>query len=120
MNQSPNTNQPSKSQEAAGDLHIAAGPAGGQHASQAPAERIVGNFVVESDVPMPTHWERSSKSAKFPFGDLAVGQSIVIRGVNLENLDRVIDSWRKRKNIDLIRFPIFRDVMDEFRVTRRG
>ena len=80
----------------------------------------MGNFVVESGVPLPSHWERSGKHAKFPFGELAVGQSIVIRGVNLEHLDRVIDSWRKRKNIDMGRVPIFGSTDYEFRVFRRG
>ncbi len=120
MNQGPYTSHCPESQRTIGDSNTAAGPQGGQPSPQVPSERIVGNFVVESGVPLPSHWERSSKHEKFPFGELAVGQSIVIRGVNQDHLDRVIDSWRKRKSIDMGRVRIHGSALDEFRVFRRG
>jgi len=73
-----------------------------------------------SGVSAPSIWVRPGKRSKFPFGSLLVGQSIVVRAVNRETLDRAIDSWRKRKNIDLGRIPVVGDFVDEHLVFRRG
>lgn len=78
------------------------------------------NDSTDETVATPAVWERRSKHSRFPFGKLDVGQSIVIRGVDAANLDRVLDAWRKRKNIDMGRVFVHGSEYYECRVFRRS
>lgn len=58
---------------------------------------------------MPEFPARGSRRSKYPFALMAVGESVVIRGVKLAALDGAINTWRKHENILLGKVPLAGD-----------
>lgn len=64
------------------------------------ATRKVGTYVIESGVAMPD-FESQGSRGRYPFGELKVGESVVIRDVAEATLDGARRSWLVRRGIDL-------------------
>lgn len=62
--------------------------------------RKAGDYVIESDVPMPDFKSQASRG-RYPFGEMKVGESVVIRGVKEKTLDGARRSWLLRRGVDL-------------------
>lgn len=62
--------------------------------------RKVGNYVIDSDVAMPDFKSQASRG-RYPFGEMKVGESVVIQGVEEKTLDGARRSWLLRRGIDL-------------------
>ena len=65
-----------------------------------PTSRKVGAYVIDSDVPMPDFQNHQARG-RYPFAQLKVGESVVIRDVEEKTLDGARRSWLVRRGIDL-------------------
>lgn len=71
-----------------------------QPANEPALARKVGMYVIDSDVPMPDFKSQASRG-RYPFGEMKVGESVVIHGVAEPTLDGARRSWLLRRGIDL-------------------
>lgn len=77
--------------------------------------RTVGGYVIETGITPPEGIDTQRR--RYPFGELKMGESVLITGVEKSTLSGALTSWRTRKNkVNMRMWP----ESGGFRVTRIG